>query len=108
MNEILKQILNYISALDWAYILTFIILVQALVSFKLFEKISSLIKLPISKRYTVLFVGFIYGIFLYFLRDYDTSKIECLLQSFVFALVFHKLLLDKLFQRLLPAQKQTK
>lgn len=108
MNEILKQIFNYINALDWAYILTFIILVQALFNFNLFEKLSKVLSIPISKRYAVLFIGLIYGVFLYFLRSYNTLKIECLVQSFVFALVFHKLLLDKLFQRLLPTQKQSK
>ena len=40
----------------------------------------------------------LYGVAIYFIRDYDISKIEILFQSFIFALVFHKLFIDGLMQ----------
>ncbi len=94
MQTIIHQISNYITQLDWGYMLTFILLVYAISNLKLIKQWRSNKKL--SQRYLVLLIGVIYGIILFFIRGYDTSKIEVLLQTFVFALVFHKLLIDRL------------
>ena len=101
MIEIIKQITQYINSLDWAYIITFILLVYAVNYSKLLDWFYIITKIKIQTRYRVLLVGLIYGIFLFFLRGYATEKIESLLQSFVFAMVFHKLIIDKILQQIL-------
>lgn len=82
-------IANYIGNLDWTYIITFIIIAYGITHFKLKEG------LKIKTRYLVGVVGVIYAIALYFIRGYEPVMAEPLFQSFVFALVFHKLLLDQ-------------
>ena len=101
MIEIINQITHYINSLDWAYIITFILLVYAVNYSKLLDWFYNTTKIKIQTRYRVLLVGLVYGIFLFFLRDYATDKIESLLQSFVFAMVFHKLIIDRVLQQIL-------
>lgn len=104
MTEILTQVSNYLISLDWAYILTFIIITYGLNHYKTTSFFRDLFKISIPTRYRVLIIGLLYGVTLYFIRNYTVNKIECLVQSFVFALVFHKLILETLLEKLLPNQ----
>ena len=48
-------------------------------------------------------IGFIYGLLIYYIRGYGVSDVEMLLQSFVFAMVFHKVILEEV-EKLLRRQ----
>lgn len=100
MIEVLAQITKYLNSLDWSYILTFIVIAYGLNHYKATDFFYEVLKFKIATRYRVLIIGLVYGVVLYFIRDYQLRMIECLLQSFVFALVFHKLLLEKFLKRL--------
>ena len=108
MIEILKHISNYLNALDWAYILTFIIIAYGLNHYRATGFFYSVFNLKIATRYRVFFIGLIYGIALYFIRGYQLKMIESLLQSFAFALVFHKLLLEKFLNRIFQTKPTAK
>lgn len=95
MTEIITQLSGYISKLDWAYIFTFILISYGLNSEFITALFYKIFRFKIATRYRVLIIGVIYGTAIYFIRDYRINDIEILLQSFVFALVFHKLLLQK-------------
>ncbi|TPN85788.1 hypothetical protein [Aquimarina algicola] len=97
METVFQNIVGYINSLDWAYILTFILISYALNHYK--EIISKGLGINIRTRYLVLLVGVTYGIAMFFIRDYHLSQIEILLQSFVFAIVFHKLIIETLVER---------
>jgi len=100
MIEILQHISNYLNSLDWAYILTFIVIAYGLNHYRATDFFYEVFKIKIATRYRVFIIGLAYGIALYFIRGYQLKMIECLLQSFAFALVFHKLLLEKFLNRL--------
>lgn len=87
--EIGKHILNYALSLDWTFIISFILLAYGAIHVKEKEN------LKIETRYLVALVGLIYGIALYFVRSYNLQQVDVVFQSFIFALVFHKLLIDK-------------
>lgn len=103
MTAILQQISNYIISLDWAYILTLILLVYVISNVKWIQKWT--FKTKISYRYQVLVIGVLYATVLFFLRGYTISKVEILFQSYVFAMVFHKLLVDKFIKAILSPFK---
>lgn len=96
MIQIINQIIHYLNSLDWGYILTFILLAYSLNTSKVLDWFFCFTKVKFQTRYRVLLIGILYGAFLFFLRENTISDIESLLQSFVFALVFHKLILDKI------------
>lgn len=100
MIEILQHISNYLNSLDWSYILTFIVIAYGLNHYRATDFFYEVFKSKIATRYRVFIIGLVYGIALYFIRGYQLKMIECLLQSFAFALVFHKLLLEKFLNRL--------
>ena len=100
MLDILVHISNYFNSLDWAYIFTFIVIAYGLNHYRSANFFYDLFRLKIATRYRVLIIGVIYGITLFFLRGYEVQRIECLLQSFAFALVFHKLLLEKFLNKI--------
>lgn len=92
VEEILSQISQYVAGLDWAYMLTFICITIGINSVCLNSK-----KRPVIQtrtRYRVALIGLLYGITLYFTRSYSIKQAEILFQSFVFALVFHKLIVE--------------
>ncbi len=91
-TEILSQIGRYVSSLDWAYMLTFIIITIGINSYCLNRKTEAAVKTR--TRYRVAFIGLLYGCVLYFTRKYTVQQAEILFQSFVFALVFHKLIIE--------------
>jgi len=95
-----RQITHYVVQLDWAYILTFIIIAYGINQSSITDKIYEKIKIRLHKKYRTFLIGFIYGIVLFFLRDYRINQIESLLQSFIFAFVFHKMIIDGLMKYL--------
>ena len=89
-TEIWEQITAYVSGLDWAYILTFIVIAYGINHSKVAEKIGKATKLKTEKKYRTALIGIVYGI----ARGIDLAKIEGLFQSFVFAIVFHNLIIE--------------
>ncbi len=92
ITEILSQIGQYVAGLDWAYMLTFIIITIGINSYCLNRKTDVVIKTR--TRYRVVLIGLLYGVTIYFTRSYTIKQAEMLFQSFVFALVFHKLIVE--------------
>lgn len=106
VQEIWNQISNYVSSLDWAYILTFIVLAYGINHYWIKRKIQKVTKVKSKTRYRTAIVGMLYGLALYLIRGYELAKVECLFSSLVFALVFHKLIIDGIIafvaKRVLP------
>ncbi len=106
-QEIWNQISTYVSSLDWAYILTFIIIAYGINHYWVKDKIKKTTHVKSKTRYRTVIVGVLYAVILYFIRGYDLSKVEILFQSLVFALVFHQLIIDGIMKfiakRVLPA-----
>ncbi len=96
MQETTSILLSYISQLDWTYIFTLIIIGYGLNNTTVANKFKKVFKFTLPKRFRILIIGFVYAIALYFVREYDISHVDGLFQSFVFAMVFHKLLVDTL------------
>lgn len=96
ITEIATQIMGYVKSLDWAYILTFIIIGYGINSQKFTNQIKQKTNISSKRRYRTALVGLVYAVILYFIRGYEVKHIEVLFQSFVFAFVFHKLILDGL------------
>jgi len=99
-TEIALQVTGYIKTLDWAYILTFIIIGYGINSEKFTRHIKQKTNLAFRRRFRTALVGLVYAVILYFIRDYRIEQIEILFQSFVFAFVFHKLIVDGLIRYL--------
>ncbi len=95
-TEIWNQLTAYVSGLDWAYIITFIVIAYGFNHTTIKGGLKKLTKITSKTKYRVAIIGLLYGVALYFIRGYTIEKIECLFQSFVFALVFHKLILEGL------------
>lgn len=93
LNDILEIILNYFVSLDWVFILTFILLASIVTRdgyVSMFPRFLRKTMLNVSKTWRVLVLGILYGSFLFWLRDYHGKEpLENLINSMVFALVFH-------------------
>lgn len=96
VTEIWNQISTYVSELDWTYIITFIIIAYGFNHCKVKGGIKQITNVKSQTKYRVAIIGLLYGIALYFIRGYQLEKVESLFQSFVFAVVFHKLILEGL------------
>ncbi len=107
MEILFDTITNYLNTLDWMYILTFILIGYLVNYCKLTILITKWAKIRIRTRYRVAIVGGLYGMILYFIRGYSYREIETLLASFVFALVFHKLLIEVLVNRFFSKTSST-
>ncbi len=105
---ILQKLMSYLSSLDWAYMITLIAICYAMEREGVKEKMKLWTRIEIKKKYRVLLIGIFYGTLIYFLRGYTISHIEMLLQSFVFAMVFHKVLIEELEQMLQRSLNQFK
>ena len=90
--EILSRISGYVAGLDWSYILTFIIITIGINSYCLNRKNNPTIKTR--TRYRVALIGILYGATIFFTRSYSIKQAENLFQSFIFTLVFHKLIVE--------------
>lgn len=96
LTEIIAQIKNYMTTLDWQYIITFIIICYGINHYKVKEGLQKATGTQTRTRYRVIIIGIVYGAGLYFLRGYKMQHIENLFQSFIFALVFHKFIVEAL------------
>lgn len=96
LTEIIAQIKNYMTALDWQYIITFIIICYGINHYKVKEGLQKATGTQTRTRYRVIIIGIVYGAGLYFLRGYKMQHIENLFQSLIFALVFHKFIVEAL------------
>lgn len=96
LTEIIAQIKNYMTVLDWQYIITFIIICYGINHYKVKEGLQKATGTQTRTRYRVIIIGILYGAGLYFLRGYKLQQIENLFQSFIFALVFHKFIVEAL------------
>ncbi|MEM9884339.1 MAG: hypothetical protein AAF849_00485 [Bacteroidota bacterium] len=85
-----QQVLDYVINLDWKFIVSFILLAYGI---RILTGKSNKVKIP--TRYLVAIVGTIYGVALSLIQGYSTQYALVIFQSFVFAFVFHKLLIDK-------------
>lgn len=94
ITEIWNQITGYVTTLDWSYILTFIVIAYGFNHFKVKEGIKKVTRVKSHTKYRVAIIGLVYGVALYFIRGYSLEKVECLFQSYVFAFVFHKLIIE--------------
>ncbi len=108
METVFQNIVRYLNMLDWAYIITFILISYAINHYKVTQWIVNGLGISIRTRYRVLIVGFIYAVFIFFIRGYTLKGIERLLQSFVFAIVFHKFIVELLVERLFPKQRESR
>ena len=96
LTAIIANIQNYMTSLDWSYIITFIIICYGLNHYKVKEGLQKATGSQVRTRYRVILVGVLYAVVLYFLRGYTLPQAENLFQSFIFALVFHKFIVEAL------------
>jgi len=96
LTEIIAHIQSYMTSLDWQYIITFIIICYGINHYKVKEGLQKATGTQTRTRYRVIIIGVVYAIGLYFLRGYRLQQIENLFQSFIFALVFHKFIVEAL------------
>lgn len=96
LTEIISHIQNYMTSLDWSYIITFIIICYGINHYKVKEGLQKATGTQTRTRYRVIIIGVLYAVGLYFLRGYKVQQIENLFQSFIFALVFHKFIVEAL------------
>lgn len=96
LTVIITHIENYMNGLDWKFIITFIIICYGINHYKIKEGLKKVTGTQTRTRYRVIIIGVIYAVALYFLRGYELQQIENLFQSFIFALVFHKFIVEAL------------
>lgn len=107
METVLTEINNYLSALDWAYMMTMIVISYFITNHPYLGCVvsashPSMAKLVlflknISLAWKVFIIGIGYAIIVSYIRDYHGKEhIESLLQSIIFVMVFYKLLVSKL------------
>ncbi len=106
METIFQNIAGYINSLDWGYILTFILISYGINHSTFRAFITNGLGITLKTRYRVLIVGVVYGVFIFFIRGYALYSVEILFQSFVFALVFHKLIIELVIERLFPKKQE--
>lgn len=98
MEQIIQSIGNYIANLDWSYILTFVLVAYLVNHERVKYSLQKITNIRTKTRYRVAITGVLLGVSLYFIRGYTLSNTESLLNSFVFAMVFHKLIIDAVMQ----------
>ena len=108
----LEKFSEYMGNLDWPYIITLIIIshfisqddiiIKGKISTnKFISKIRPFL-LSIPRAWRVFLIGIIYGLFIYWVRSYSNKEpIEVIFQSLIFAMISHKLLLEKIMNRYL-------
>jgi hypothetical protein len=96
VTEIIAQIRTYMAALDWQYIITFIVISYGINHYKVKEGLQKVTGICTRTRYRIIILGVVYGVIIFFVRGYRLNQVENLLQSFIFALVFHKFIIEAL------------
>ena len=92
--ELIEKVRTYTAALDWQYIITFIIICFGMNHCKVRKGLQKVTGICTRTRYRVIIVGVAYGAVIYFIRGYKLNQLENLVQSFIFALVFHKFIIE--------------
>ena len=102
MTEILEIIWNYLSSLDWVFILTYILLCSLVTRDGIVSWLPDTLRVPlikVSKTWRVLLVGIVYAGITYWIRGYTgRAPVENLASSLIFTLVFHKAILQLLYR----------
>ena len=86
---------EYIHSLDWFYILSFILFASLLNSNESKKALFKITGFKAQTRYRTTLFGVGYAIVVFLIRGSKPDVAEELLRSFLFTLVFHKLLLSK-------------
>lgn len=95
---------HYIENLDWTYMMSFMFIAHflakdSIVNWMPFKVKGILKRVPMSWR--VILIGLFYGAFVYWVREYQGREgVEKIVQSLSFAVIFHKLLLNKIIKKL--------
>ena len=97
VGEIIEQIQKYMNELDWRYIITFIIISYGINHYRISWSITKITGKCVRTKYRMLIIGALYGVAVYFIRGYQFIEIERLFQSYIFALVFHKFIVEGVF-----------
>ena len=96
MIDIVASLKDFMVDLDWPYIILLTITGYGINHPKVSRKIATGTGIYCATRYRMVALGLSYAVAIYLLRDYEPRQAEVLLRSFVFALVFHKLILEKI------------
>jgi len=99
-EQITKQLIRYLESMNWSFIFTFMMIVYALNFSKVKEVSLSIFRCSIKTRYRVLIVGLIYAGSLFFIKGKSVAYAEQLMQSLLFAMIFHQLFIDLLVKYL--------
>lgn len=87
---------EYIRSLDWFYILSFILFASLLNSNESKKALFKITGFKAQTRYRTTLFGVGYAIVVFLIRGSKPDVAEELLRSFLFTLVFHKLIVDRL------------
>ena len=98
INQLMEFVMQYMSSLDWSYIITFILLTYGANQPKSKAFFFKIFKVRLKTRYRTLIIGVLYGVALFFIRGKDPELIEQLFKALLFAMIFHKLLIDQTVQ----------
>lgn len=94
-HTIIERLIDYVTELDWSFIVTFILLAYGANQPKARRFFKKMCWCSLRTRYRTLLVGFLYGALLFVLRGSDTGQIEPLFKALIFAMTFHQLLIDR-------------
>lgn len=94
MTTLWHQVTDYVAGLDWPYILTFTVIAYGLTHWCLKNGWKAVTRRRSRTKYRIAVVGLLYGIALFYIRGYALQKVESLLASYAFALLFHELIIE--------------
>lgn len=93
-QTIIQQVVNYLEELDWMFIISFIILAYAMNKMSQSKKLPKFLRIGLKTRYRVVIVGLMYALIVFLFRGYLICQLEPLFHSFLFAMVFHQMIID--------------
>ncbi len=105
MDIVIDQFFQFLNALDWVYIFSFMLITYAIQYYRIPVYIGNGLGIRIRKRYQVLLIGFLYGSITFFVRGYQEIQLLWLFISFLFAVTTYKFLFQIIVERFLPTKK---
>lgn len=102
MENLITVMVNYLMGLDWSYIMTFILLTYLATSSIVKREMFYVFGIKVRTRFVVAIIGIVWASLLYVMRGRTPGLAENLIHSFVFAIVFHKIILDTIVQYFKP------
>lgn len=102
MENLISVLIGYVTGLDWTYIMTFILLAYLVNSIRIGWEWHWLSGIKIRTRFKVAVIGIAWATLVYLMRGRSPGLAESLINSFVFAIVFHKIILDTVIQYFKP------